>query len=104
MRQSDGITHFQKECIEKTKSLVQEITGKQINFVEVIGRKERFYQCQLKNDDENIDIYIYLDEAGFMLDNKEWIICEKPDYFSPEELMRDFLSRLKKQIIKKNNL
>lgn len=94
MRQLDETTDFQKKCMQDTIILVKRITGKQIDFKKTIGRKETFYQGQI-ND---VDIYIYSDEAGFMLNNKDWVICEKPDYDSQEELMKDFLSRLNVQI------
>ena len=94
MQSRQNITDFQKGCTQRVKSLIQEVTGKKIDFKEVIGRKETFYQFQFNN----IDIYVYSDEAGFMLNNKDWVICEKPDYDSQEELMKDFLSRLRNQI------
>jgi len=96
MRQQHEITAFQDECIQRVRKLIQEIIGKQVNFEEVKGRKEIFYQGRINN----VVIYIYSDEAGFML-NKNWIICEKPDYSSAEELMKDFLSRLRARLVKK---
>lgn len=94
MQPRHDITDFQKECTHKVRSLIQEVLGRKIEFKEVIGRKETFYQSQFNN----IDIYVYSDEAGFMLNNKDWVICEKPDYDSQEELMEDFLLRLRNQI------
>lgn len=101
MRQAQHrTTEFQERCIKKVVDYIKEIIGEKIIFKEVIGRKEMFYQSQIKS----IDIYVYSDEAGFMLSNKEWVICEKPDYHTQEDLMEDFLLRLKNEIVKQTCL
>jgi hypothetical protein len=73
---------------------VKRITKRRIDFKKVVGQKETFFQGQI----DNIDIYIYSDEAGFMINNKDWVICEKPDYSSQEELINNFLLKLRKQL------
>jgi hypothetical protein len=63
-------------------------------FDEVVGRKENYLKTQLFSKEKvPIEIFIYIDEAGFMY-GKKWFIFEKYDFDSQDELMKKFITQL----------
>lgn len=68
-------------------------------FEEIRGKKECFLKTKILNSGgHQLEIFIYADEAGLMIDGKEWLIHEKPDYPSPEQLINSFVKTLNKII------
>jgi hypothetical protein len=65
-----------------------------IEFEEKVGKSETFYKSTIKINNLIIELYVYLDEAGFMIDRQNWIIFERPDYSSEEQLIESFIERL----------
>ncbi|MBK9694530.1 MAG: hypothetical protein IPO76_03930 [Elusimicrobia bacterium] len=54
------------------------------NFEPIQGSKESYFKAEFSIQDRRLlEVFIYEDEAGFMVGGKEWTICEKPDYSSP---------------------
>ena len=47
----------------------------------------------LRNDEIDLDIWIYKDEVGFGL-REEDLHCEKQDFDSPDEMLSFFMTRL----------
>ena len=92
-------TEFQNICITKCCELLAKyfIESKTI-FVQ--GKKESYYIINLLKFPQKFDIYIYYDEAGIMINDKDWSICEKPDYDDENSLINDFLVVLDSKIKK----
>ena len=63
--------------------------------MEINGKRETYYKFTFEHVGHVIEIYIYLDEAGYMLDDHFWTICERPDYSDDDELIASFTSKLK---------
>jgi hypothetical protein len=89
------MTDFQEMLIEKSKVVLESIVGQEIDFKNVIGKKESYYYttCNIKN--YSVEVYVYEEEAGFMINGNNWTICEKPDYDSEEKLLESFLEKLR---------
>lgn len=92
-------TRFQEIVVEKCKSLLIKYFKDDISFTQE-GRDELYYHAKISLVDSVIDIYIYEDEAGYMLNNKDWKIFERPDYKSVDILIGEFLDQLEQTIMK----
>jgi hypothetical protein len=97
----DNMTNFQHNLIEKSKPILKDISGQEIEFQEITGKKEFYFKTSLKIGKTLVDIYIYKDEAGYMLNSKDWIMFEKPDYQDENELIQSFINNL--ESLKINN-
>lgn len=53
-----------------------------------------YYTANFQANAHCFTIYIYPDEIGIDIDGHDWRICEKYDFNSPEELIRDFTEKL----------
>jgi hypothetical protein len=82
---------FQSKCINKCKDVIRDI-----QFVEIIGKSETYYKADINHNNQFLEIYVYNDEAGVMIDKENWTIFEKPDYDSPDELIKSFIEHLTK--------
>ncbi|HBH61356.1 MAG TPA: hypothetical protein DDX85_06390 [Nitrospiraceae bacterium] len=89
---------FSRKCIERCRRLLKEALGKETEFEKVIGKSETYDKATIDVSHYKVDIYVYEDEAGFMVDGKDWTICEVQDYSTAEELMESFISKLEKYI------
>ena len=65
-----------------------------IDFKKVVGKSENYFLAILVNKQTKLDFYIYEDEAGVMLNNKDWIIFEKPDYKTADDLIAAYVSKV----------
>jgi len=90
-------TNFQKNCVLKCKKFFQE---ENISFEKIIGGSETYYKAFLKVKKHTIELYVYDDEAGFMIDGQDWTIYEQPDYPSGDQLVSTFITGLSKTISK----
>jgi hypothetical protein len=91
-------TDFIRRCIERCKHFLKSSFDKEIEFEKVIGKTEIYYKAAIAVSHHKVDIYIYEDEAGFMVDEKDWTICEIQDYSTEEALIESFISKLEKFI------
>lgn len=83
------ITAFQKECMATCLSVLREKGFGECQFHEAAGKDERYFVANFSFGGRRFEIYVYEDEAGLFV-GKEWFICEKPDYRSPQELIQAF--------------
>ncbi len=94
-----SLTDFQKSLSQKVESLLLSIPDLEDGgFREVVGRRETYLRTTVKTLQHIIEIYIYEDEAGYLLEGGDWTIYEKPDYFSSDELVMSFLKGLRKEL------
>jgi len=96
-------SNFQNVCIAECQDLLKKNMGiENLNFEQVVGRNELFYKASLNLNKNDIDIYIYSDEAGIMIDGNNWIIFERPDYSNDENLIKSFLEKMSEIVFEKN--
>ncbi len=93
---------FQEKCVASIKELlVKKKDRKSIKFEEVIGRKEDYLKSGFQTKSGNhLEVFVYIDEVGFMFGEKDWHICEKSDFRSEEDLIQAFISKLDKYLDK----
>ncbi len=93
------LTDFQKNLLRDVESLLGNIPHLERGaFQEVVGKRETYLKATVKAPRHVVEIYIYEDEAGYLLEGGEWTIFEKPDYSSPDELIRTFLASLREKL------
>jgi hypothetical protein len=95
---------FQTKCINQCKVLFAQypFLGES-NFEPIQGSKESYFKAEFSIQDRRLlEVFIYEDEAGFMVGGKEWTICEKPDYSSPDHLISGFIEKINKKLSEHN--
>lgn len=95
------MNNFQMTCIKHCEKLFDEIPDLAFSgFREVVGKTQTYCVAELYKFNSKFEVYIYTDEAGFLSKNNEWIICEKPDFDSENELLTEFVSKLQAELSK----
>ncbi len=89
------MTEFQRKCIDAVLAFVENLIHDKISFHEIRGEKENYFVGKVPHPSHVVDIYIYLDEAGFGVEGKDWIICERSDYDSDADLIDSLIDKLK---------
>lgn len=90
------MNQFQLTCVERCRSLLARTPGLDYrDFEELAGKKESYLKLRIA-DRRNclIEVYVYLNEAGYMVNEKEWTAFERPDYPSDEALINAFIGGL----------
>lgn len=94
MTMIENMTNFQKKCIKEVIYTLAEYGLGEVH-PQLRGNKEKYYLISLDLGKSKIELYVYEDEAGIMLEDNRWIIFEKPDYKSDDKLINDFIVKLK---------
>ena len=89
-----GSGAFQEACLTETVRLLEE-AGLPARFERVEGKRESYYRAPLSVRGQSLEVYVYRDEAGFMVNGSEWTICERPDYDGEDALIEAFLQKLR---------
>lgn len=89
------MTEFQGKCIDAVLVFVKNIIHDKVSFNEIRGKKENYFVGKVNHPPYIVDIYVYLNEAGFGVEGKDWIICERPDYDSDADLIAALIEKLK---------
>jgi hypothetical protein len=93
------LTPFQVKCIDECRVFLRDyLKLTDIAFQETVGKREAYFKTALSLAAHKFEIYIYIDEAGFMIDGHNWTICERPDYSNDEDLIKSFISKLQNAI------
>lgn len=69
------------------RRLERALKGGLVEFVRTEGRNEAYYKKSVLIRTRTIEIFVYLDEAGFMIDGRHWHVYEKADFPTDEELI-----------------
>ena len=100
---NQATTDFQERMAAAVEKLAVEIgancecqliRGKTENYYLL---NENYYLLSLVRDEVTLEVYVYLDEAGFY-QGEEWNMYEKWDFDSPEQLQRSVLSDIKDRL------
>jgi hypothetical protein len=89
------MNEFQGKCIDAVLALVENIIHDKIDFHEVRGEKENYFVGKVAHPPYAVNIYVYLDEAGFGVEGKDWVICERADNDSDADLIAALIKKLK---------
>ena len=83
------INNFQRECIEAVLGALKSKGFPSCQFRQVVGKSETYQMASVTAREQLYKIYVYEDEAGLGI-GREWFICEKPDFRSPQKLIQAF--------------
>lgn len=86
------MTTFSEQCIRAVNEETNSHGLPPFEFKLVKGRKENYWRASSVHRKPLIEIYIYKDEAGYMLDGKRWIVFEHPDFSTERELIQIFVA------------
>jgi len=83
------MNQFQSTCILRCRALLAATPGLEYrDFEELEGKNEPYLGLRVSDHtSRRIEIYVYLDEAGYMINGEEWTVYERPDYPSDEALI-----------------
>jgi hypothetical protein len=94
-----ALSKFQTDRLQECENLFEKFPNlEHSGFQEVVGKRETYLKATVKAPEHVLEVYIYEDEAGYLLEGGEWTICEKPDYSSPSELLGAFLAGLRDKL------
>ncbi len=88
---------FQRQCIAVATKILNEKGFETIRFDEVAGKTQNYLVAEIQRDTGQLKIYIYEAGAEFSA-GKEWLICEKEDFRSSQELIEAFSQLLSNKI------
>lgn len=86
------MTIFSDQCIQAVNSAVVSSGLSPFDFELVQGKKEDYWHSKPSQEKPFIELYVYGNEAGYMLNGSEWIIFERPDFATEQELIRRFVA------------
>ncbi len=90
------MTDFQVACLEAVQALLGD-KGRNSRLEEVQGTNEAYIRLRVPVPGEEVDFYIYEDEAGYFVGG-EWRIRESQDYAGPQELIAELLTDLNREL------
>jgi len=95
-----SITRFQERCLGECRNIFRQIRVLRYgDFEKIVGKTETYFKATAEGPNHALEVYVYQDEAGYMLDGKRWTIFEKPDYRSENELLEAFLKSLREKLL-----
>jgi|SRR6266403_2109000 len=95
-----SITGFQERCLDGCRNIFGQISALRYGeFAKIVGKRETYFKTTAEGPSHALEVYVYQDEAGYMLDGKRWTIFEKPDYRSENELLEAFLKSLRGKLL-----
>jgi len=92
--------NFSELCMQTLNDAATSAGLPPFEFRFIEGRKENYWRSTPLLGKPFIDIYVYRDEAGYMLDGKEWIIFEHPDFSTKQELIQRFVTSVVNEMVK----
>ena len=93
---NQATTDFQERMAAAVEKLAVEI-GANCECQLIRGKTENYYLLSLVRDEVTLEVYVYLNEAGFS-QGEDWNMYEKWDFDSPEKLQRSVLSNIKDRL------
>jgi hypothetical protein len=89
---------FQARCWERCHDILQREGISYIGPTQIDGKRESYYLVQLEREDTTIELYIYVNEAGTMLNRKQWRIFEAPDFADEKQLIDAFVGHVQQLV------
>lgn len=97
------MTKFEYQCIQAINDAVVSSGLSPFDFELVEGKKENYWHTKPYQKNPSIELYVYSNEAGYMLNGSEWTIFERPDFPGEQELIQSFVASVLGQITKRSN-
>lgn len=85
---------FQEKCWLRCELLLREKNTLFAGPLRVDGRRETYFIIQFSWGADAIELFIYANEAGVMVNGKDWTIFEAPDFDSDELLIAAYAQHL----------
>jgi hypothetical protein len=85
------MTIFSEQCIQAVNSAVISSGFSPFDFELVQGKKEDYWHSKPSQEKPFLELYVYTNEAGYMLNGSVWIIFERPDFATEQELIHRFV-------------
>lgn len=88
---------FQEKCSRLCEQLLRKATTQFSKPIRVDGKRETYFIIQFSlNTGRVVELFIYANEAGVMIDGKEWTIFEAPDFDSEDALIAAYAAHVEK--------
>lgn len=89
-------TAFQSEALRRAAAVSEDLEALEPAETEWINGKEESYGklTWRFSPARIIEAYVYTDEAGVMVNGREWTVFEGPDYATQKDLLDAFISYL----------
>lgn len=88
------ITSFPDRCIHALTKVLAAYRLQPVEFAMVKGKYEKYWYAKIVRQELSVELYVYIDEAGCALNKDEWVIFEKWDFRSDEELISAFVDHV----------
>lgn len=92
------MTSFPERCIAVLTKEMALRRLRPIQFERVRGKHEAYEYARVVQRDLLVELYVYADEAGCKLNEREWTIFEKWDFSDDNDLIRDFVAYVIKML------
>ena len=88
------MNQFQKMCWRQCKKLLEKVRCSFTGPIPVQGKRETYVIVQFEFGSDRVELFIYVDEAGIMINGKSWRIFERADYRTEDELITAYAKHL----------
>jgi len=78
---------FQIKCWNSCKELLEKFSVSFEEPLRVHGKSEDYYVIKFFINENSIELFMYVNEAGIMVNENDWSIVESPDFDSDDELI-----------------
>lgn len=78
---------FQEKCWSKCERLLRDTTIPFTGPIRVDGKRETYFIVQLMANADAVELFVYVNEAGVMVNSKDWTVFEAPDFESSDLLI-----------------
>lgn len=94
---SSNLSRFQAECSQRVGAFLDK-EGLRWKSRHVLGETELYVLIDVDGlGDHRVEIYIYVNEAGFFLDD-EWTIFESQDFSEDRQLQDELIAVLRSRL------
>jgi hypothetical protein len=95
MSDGAGETPFQVKCVQAIRlCLAAAGYRREVPFERIGGKDESYFKATIAHASRSLEFFVYEDEAGFLVNGRDWHISERADFRNEEELLRDLLEAL----------
>lgn len=92
---------FQEKCWSGCERLLRNSTIPFTGPIRVDGKRETYFIVQFLLNANAVELFIYVNEAGVMVNSKEWTVFEAPDFESGDLLIDAYETHVA-QLLKKS--